>query len=164
MDPKADNIPDENRVDAELRTYFSTQRNGAEVPDFDVVMAKAAHQIRRETASGWSRRVRIFQRPPIPLRLATWCVGIAATAVLFMVVWLGDTRQQPGLNANQSLLAALPAELAVTEQELLADIRRTTRWQAPSDQWLAVRPGPDLFGLPDLGDPRRHQNIKEKHL
>lgn len=163
MDPKADSIPDKDRVDTELRTYFAAQRSRAKVPDFDAVMAKAAHQLRRDAASELSWRG-IIERRVTPPRLAFWGAGVAVTAVLATVVWLGTAGSPADQKPNETILAALPAELAVTQQELLADIHRTTRWQAPSDQWLAVRTTPDVFGLPDLGDPRNRQIMQEKHL
>ena len=49
------------------------------------------------------------------------------------------------------LIAHHEAMRAAAEQQLFAQLESTTRWQAPSDRWLAVETDVDIFGLPDIG-------------
>ena len=91
-----------------------------------------------------------------------WGAGVVTAALVVALLYLtggGGTFER---QLDEQLLAVLPDEVAITQQELVANISRTTRWQAPSDQWLSVA-APDLFGLPELGDPSvSAQLLKEK--
>lgn len=69
---------------------------------------------------------------------AAWIVPVAAALA---VVWLGVPWQSGS--------PFLPSQT-----QLLAELKSSTRWQAPSDRWLDAPETPSYAGLPQLG-PRR---------
>lgn len=135
-------------LDRQIRDHFAAMRQSSPVPGFESVMAKAeaseavAASGRRpawlaDLIDGWSAQAR-------------W-VGGAAAAAFVAALTLFITLQTADDQAAK--------ERAAAEVQLLASLERTTRWQAPSDRWLAVETDIDIFGLPEIGSP---EVLKEK--
>lgn len=135
-------------LDRQIRAHIREARQGASVPEFDAVMAKAAAEAEAEAVSQsrastldwlWA----LFSGPT-----ATWASAAAAVGVLGVFVLLA-IRPASELSEAQ-VLAYLPASVSVSQQQLVADLNSSTRWQAPSDGWPTAEADLDILGLPDL--------------
>jgi hypothetical protein len=123
------------------------------VPSFEAVMAKAEAEAEAtdavaepklrfewltERLAGWSMQAR-------------WAGGAAVAAGAALVVLITMQTGEDRAAEEARLIAHHEEMRAAAEQHLLASLESTTRWQAPSDRWLAVKTDIDIFGLPDIG-------------
>lgn len=151
-------------LDRQIRAHFEQSRRHLPVPAFEAVMAKAeagcVEAIPAPT-SGWLRNLMARRRS-----IAGWAgwAGIAAATgvVALYVLVQSDRPAMPVLNQLQ--LAALPQALSISQQELIADLNSSTRWQAPSDSWPVTMPDVDVLGLPSLGYPADDSQEKQTWL
>ncbi len=149
MTPDQDDKDRDAIIDLELRAHLTRARESVEVPSFEAVMAKAeaadavaAPKLRFEWLSerlaGWSMQAR-------------WIGGAAVAAAAALVVLITIQTGEDRAAEEAALIAHHEAMRAAAEAQLLANLESTTRWQAPSDRWLAVKTDIDIFGLPDIG-------------
>ena len=139
----------DDELERAVRAHFAQARGSSEVPAFETVLARAeAHNAAAGTDAptgwllnligGWSSGVR-------------WAGGVAATAAVGLAILI-SLQSEDRLPVEHRVTVVDHAEIrAEAEQQLLASLERTTRWQAPSDRWLSVETDIDLFGLPDIG-------------
>ncbi len=156
----------EAQLDEQVRAYFTAQRADVDAPSFAAVMGEAETQLARSDEQVSTAPPSFWFADLLRGPRLTWTGTGAAAAALLAIVFYFNLDGGMSENPEQSsVLAALPAALTITEQQLVADISRTTRWQAPSDEWLAGVASPNLLGFPDLGDPRAAYRIfEEKNL
>ncbi len=134
-------------LDRQIRSHFATARQNVPVPEFDAVMGKLEAEgagAARASSSGWLSEL---TSAPWPVWAGT---AVAAALVIAVLLAIGD--RQGSRIQDDVMLAQLPAAMAVSEQELIADLNRSTRWQAPSDRWPSAEADLDILGVPDLGD------------
>ena len=120
MTDKRDNTDrDDRELDESVRRYFAAAASGTTVPGFEAVFASAEQRLAP-------------RRWPISNLAGVAALGLAAMLTVAVVVPLWQQGpQQPAL------------------EELVAELSRTTRWQAPSDRWLP-RPTPSYLGIPEF--------------
>ena len=149
MKPDQEDRARDEALDQAVQAHFSQARESIAVPSFEAVMAKAeaadaiaAPRLRVEWLSnllaGWSAQAR-------------WAAGAAVGAVAALAVLVMWQTNDERAAEEAALMAERGQMQAAAEQQLLASIESTTRWQAPSDRWLAVESDIDIFGLPDIG-------------
>ena len=157
MNPDQDDRDRDAIIDLELRAHLNRAREAIEVPSFESVMVKAeaadavaAPKLRFEWLTdlfeGWSAKVR-------------WAGGAAVAAAAVLAVFVSMQTGQERAAEERALMAQQEQMREAAERQLLASLTSTTRWQAPSDRWLAVESDIDIFGLPDIGGT---EDLKEE--
>lgn len=135
-------------LDQQIRQHFAAARASTTVPEFESVMAKAeaADAVAAPgTAMSWLERlVESFRIQPL------WAGAVAAMLAL-AVILLVNPEPDPDAPNPTNLTAYLPVSASTLDGELLASLSRETRWEAPSDRWLAMNMNVDVYGLPELG-------------
>ena len=156
----AEQTPEAQLLDEQVRAHFRLAKQSAALPDFETVMsrAEAAAAVERRVGRSWWP-VDLFESwmsRPLWARGSVLAATAAAVVAILILVQPGDRR----VLREAALIAHHDEARAAAERQLLASLERTTRWQAPSDRWLAVHSDIDIFGLPDIGDP---EDLKEKN-
>ena len=137
------------RLDLEVRAHFAQTRESIEVPSFEAVMARAEaadavaepklrFEWLRNLLEGWSVQTR-------------WVGAAAAAAAVTLALLITVQTNEQRVAEEGRPIAQHKQMRTAAEQQLLASLESTTRWQAPSDRWLAVKTDIDIFGLPDIG-------------
>jgi hypothetical protein len=143
FDAEADSL-----LDQQIRQHFASARASAAAPDFESVLAKAAAAdavAAPDAAMSWLERlVDGFRLQPL------WTGAVAATLALAAIL-LVDPETGPDAPNPTNLTAHLPVSASTLDGELLASLSRETRWEAPSDRWLAMNMNVDVYGLPEIG-------------
>ena len=159
MNPDQDDKDRDAIIDLELRAHLNRAREPIEVPSFESVMAKAeaadavaAPRLRfewlRDLFEGWSAQGALGGRRCGCCRC---CSGRSRSRC---------RRVRNGRRRKACSHCSVTSRCAqAADQQLLASLTSTTRWQAPSDRWLAVETDIDIFGLPDIGGT---EDLKEE--
>ena len=144
----------ERALEDRLRVLLAAERARYAAPSFEKVMAdaQAPGALRQSRGSDELVAERSGGLPRF-----VWGGVSALAAVLMVVVYLGGGIGSTNDEVDQRPRLALPAEIAISEAELVADLNRTTRWQAPSDRWLMAQADVDVMGLPDIARPPAHE-------
>ena len=125
--------PDEPELDRQIRAHFVAARQATDVPGFESVMVRAeaadvaasgtAFSWFTERFEGWSIR---------------WAGALAAAAGMAFALLLVLQSGEQSITDEAARIAQHEAMRTAADDQLLASLERTTRWQAPSDRWLAV--------------------------
>ena len=150
MPGNGDDFESDPLLDRQIRQHFAAARASTTVPDFESVMAKAEAADAIATpgaAMSWLERL-IDSLRVQPL----WAGAVAATFALAVILLIDPESGQDAPDPT-NLAAYLPVSASTLDGELLASLSRETRWEAPSDRWLAMNMNVDVYGLPEIGNP-----------
>ena len=151
MKPDQDDRAQDDELERTVRAHFAQARTPFEVPGFETVLARAEAVdavSRTGEPSGWL--VSLIDSWSSAARWAgTGAVAAALVLAVAMIVTLQS--EDPHPDEKTVLVADQEEQRKAVEQQLLASLESTTRWQAPSDRWPSVETDIDLFGLPDIG-------------
>ncbi len=149
MQSDRDRKSEDSELDEAVRAHFTQAREGIGVPDFEAVMASAeAVDAIAEPKLPIGRLITLFEGWSVQAR---WLSGAAAAAAVALAVLIAVQTSDERAAEEARRIAHDQQMRTAAERQLLASLESTTRWQAPSDRWLAVKTDIDIFGLPDIG-------------
>ena len=148
MPGSGDDFETDPLLDQQIRQHFAAARASTTVPEFESVMTKAeaadAVAAPGVVMSWLERLLDGFRFQPL------WVGAVAATFALAVILLVSPEPGQDTPNPT-NITAYLPVSASTLDGELLASLSRETRWEAPSDRWLAMNMNVDVYGLPELG-------------